>query len=178
VGAGAWGARAAGWGERVRQALDLEHWASFSASFDRMVERLADVARGRHGTVPSTVVVLSGDVHHSYVAPARLPPDGPPANPFVQVVSSPMRNAFPRRLQRAFRFAATPAARLVGRALTASVRLPRTPVEWTAQQGPLFGNTLGALRLDGAQAELALARAVERDGRLALDVVHRSRLDR
>ena len=176
VCAGAWGRTAARWGERVRQALDLEHWASFSASFDRMVERLAAVARGQHGAAPATVVVLSGDVHHSYVAPVQLPP-GPPASPFVQVVSSPMRNAFPRRLQRAFRFSAGPLARLVGRALTASVRLPRTPVHWSAQQGPLFGNTLGALLLDGPRAELVLARAVERDGRPALDVVLRRRLD-
>jgi hypothetical protein len=176
VCAGAWGMRAAQWGERVRQALDLEHWASFSASFERVVGRLVDVARGQHGAAPATVVVLSGDVHHSYLAPVQLPPGGPAASPVYQVVSSPMRNAFPRRLQRAFRFAATPAARLVGRLLTASVRLPRAPVEWQAQQGPLFGNTLGGLRLDGRTAELTLSRAVQRSGEPALEAVHRSRL--
>jgi hypothetical protein len=177
VCAGAWGGRAAEWGERMRQGLDLEHWASFSASFERLVARLSDVARGRHGGAPKTVVVLSGDVHHSYVAPVELPPGGPPATPFVQVVSSPMRNAFPRRFQRAFAFAASPAARLVGRVLAASVRLPRTPVTWRARQGPLFGNTLGSLLLDGATAQVTLSRAVLRDGRPALDMVHRSRLD-
>ena len=88
-----------------------------------------------------------------------------------------MRNAFPRRLQRAFRFAATPAARLVGRALTASARLPRTPVRWTAQQGPLFGNALGSLLLDGPRADLTLSRAVQHDGRAVLSEVYRGRLD-
>jgi hypothetical protein len=178
VAAGAWGPRAARVGERVRQALDLEHWASFSASFERVVGRLTEVARGERGAAPATVVVLSGDVHHSYVAPVRLPAGGPPAAPIVQVVSSPMRNAFPRRLQRAFRFAASPAARLVGRALTASARLSRTPVEWTTEQGPMFGNTLGRLRLSGSAAELVLARSGSRDGRPVLDAVLSTRLDR
>ena len=176
VCAGAWGARAARAGERVRQALDLEHWASFSASFERVVGRLVEVAQGRRGTAPATVVVLSGDVHHSYVAPVRLPPGSAPAAPVVQLVSSPMRNAFPRRLQRAFRFAASPVARGVGRLLTASVRLPRTPVAWEAEQGPLFGNTLGSLLLDGRTAQVVLSRAVLTDDGPSLVEAKRSRL--
>jgi hypothetical protein len=177
VAAGAWGSRATGFGERVRQALDLEHWAAFSASFDRMVDRLVEVARGTHGPAPASVVVLSGDVHHSYVAPVELPSGSPSGSPVVQVVSSPMRNAFPRRLQRAFAFAASPPARLVGRLLALSVRLPPPRVRWASQRGPLFGNTLGALRLDGARADLTLSTAGRRDGAPALDVVLHRRLD-
>ena len=88
-----------------------------------------------------------------------------------------MRNAFPRKMQRAFGFSATPVARAVGRALTGSVRASRTAVEWQAQQGPLFGNSLGALLLDGPRADLRLARATSVDGRPRLDEVLRLRLD-
>ena len=177
VTAGAWGSRASRFGEKVRQALDLEHWAAFSSSFERMVGRLVEVSRGEHGPAPATVVVLSGDVHHSYVAPVQLPSGSRPGSPVVQVVSSPMRNAFPRRLQRAFAFAASPPARLVGRLLAMSVRLPPPPVRWASQGGPLFGNTLGALRLDGSRADLTLSRAGTRDGAPVLDVVLQRRLD-
>jgi hypothetical protein len=174
VCAGAWGGRAARWGELMRQALDLEHWASFSASFDRLTARLRDVAHGRHGAAPSTVVVLSGDVHHSYVAPVRFPQDPlPPSSAVVQVVSSPMRNAFPRRMQRAFGFAATPVARGVGRALARAAGLPRPVVEWRTEQGPLFGNALGSLRLAGRSADLTLSRAVMRGDEPALEQVRR-----
>jgi hypothetical protein len=178
VCAGVWGSRAAQWGERVRQALDLEHWASFTASFERMTTRLRDVAHGRHGEAPATVVVLSGDVHHSYVAPVTFPRDPvPPSTRVVQVVSSPMRNAFPRRLQRAFGFAASPPARLVGRVLARSVGLRPPVLEWRTEQGPLFGNALGGLRLDGEQAELTLSRAVLAGDEPALREARRTRLD-
>ena len=68
-------------GEKIRQAADLEHWAAFRESFDRltaMIER-----RGRRAA-PATVSVLSGDVHHSYAAradlPSRRPGRGAPAD--------------------------------------------------------------------------------------------------
>jgi len=67
VAGGAWGERAARYGEWLRQAADIEHWAAFRASFDRLVHRLGEVGAGRCGEAPSTVLVLSGDVHHSYV---------------------------------------------------------------------------------------------------------------
>ncbi|HWH28505.1 MAG TPA: alkaline phosphatase D family protein [Mycobacteriales bacterium] len=177
VAAGAWGSRAARAGERLRQALDLEHWAAFGASFDRMVTRLLEVARGDRGPAPRSVVVLSGDVHHSYVAPVRTAQGWPPV-PVVQAVSSPMRNAFPRRLQRGFRFAATPVARAIGRLLRLSVRLPPPTVAWTAQQGPMFGNVLGTLRLDGDRAEIVLSRATARDGEPVLEQVQQSVISR
>jgi hypothetical protein len=178
LAAGVRGRGAARLGERLRQALDLEHWAAFSASFDRLTTRLLDVAQGRHGPAPASVLVLSGDVHHSYVAPLR-PRDGSPAGPpVVQLVSSPMRNAFPRRLQRAFGFATTPVARAVGRALARHARLEEPPVDWEVEQGPWFGNMLGALRLDGPRAEVGLHRACQRDGQPSLEQLHGARLDR
>ncbi|TQN37667.1 PhoD-like phosphatase [Blastococcus colisei] len=174
---GAWGRRAAQWGERIRQALDLEHWAAFRSSFDRLAHRLAEVGAGRRGTAPASVLVLSGDVHHSYVASIRYPSAREVRSAVVQVVSSPLRNAFPRRLQRAFRFSSTPFARLIGRGLARSVRLPSPEAEWQVTTGPVYGNTLTSLLLDGGQADLRFERAVLERGRAALREVHRERLD-
>ena len=175
--AGAWGRRGARFGEWLRQAADLEHWSAFSWSFDRMLERIGEVARGEHGRAPSTVLVLSGDVHHSYVAPVAFPDDPvPPSTSVVQVVSSPMRNAFPRRLQRAFRFAASRPARLLGRGLARAAGLPRPSLEWGLEHGPFFGNMLGRVRLEGRRADLTLTHGVLRDGGPAFEVVHESTL--
>ena len=62
---GAWRGRLA---EKLRQAADLEHWAAFGDSFERLGRALASVARGEHGPAPATALVLSGDVHHAYAA--------------------------------------------------------------------------------------------------------------
>jgi hypothetical protein len=177
VAGGAWGRRAARFGEWLRRAVDLEHWAAFRSSFDRLTHRLAEVAAGRLGPAPVSVLVLSGDVHHSYVAPVRWPSRDDVRSAVVQVVSSPLRNAFPRRLQRAFRFSSTPVARLIGRALARSVRLPPPGPEWQVGTGPVYGNTLASLRLDRTTAELRLQRAVLDGDRTVLREIHRERLE-
>lgn len=172
---GAWGRRFAKVGERIRQGADLEHWAAFPESFDRLTRRLGEVAAGERGQAPSTVLVLSGDVHHSYVAPLRFP-DRPVASRVVQVVSSPFRNALPRSVQRGFRFAASRPGRVVGRLLARSARLAHPPVEWDLTAGPLVGNGLGSLRLHGRDAHLTLSAARLRGETSVLEDVHRERL--
>ena len=157
--AGVWGRRAARAGEWLRQALDLEHWAAFGGSFERMVNRLKEVASGERGRAPATVLVLSGDVHHSYVSRVRWPDGGQGRAPVAQLVSSPLRNAYPRRMRRAFRLAHTPSMRLLGRVLTRLVRLPRPPVEWSFTVGPVYGNVLVSLRLEQGAARARIERS-------------------
>lgn len=176
---GAWGRRFATLGEQIRQGVDLEHWAAFPSSFERLTRRLGEVAAGRRGAAPSTVLVLSGDVHHSYVAPLRFPAIDGGRSRVVQVVSSPLRNAVPRSVQRGFRFAASRPARWIGRALARSARLPRPDVDWHLSTGPLVGNGLGALRLTARHAELTLERTgLTPDDDVVLVEAHRERLDR
>jgi hypothetical protein len=93
VAGGKWGKRFAGRGEQVRQAVDLEHWAAFGSSFNRMVDVLARIgctAAGDPCRAPATVTFLSGDVHFAYVARAalRLPQATSPR--IYQVVCSPI----------------------------------------------------------------------------------------
>ena len=175
---GAWGRRAASLGERIRQGIDLEHWAAFRSSFDRLTDRLGEVAAGRHGRAPATVLVLSGDVHHSYVAPVRYPAADGVISAVVQLVSSPLRNAFPRWVQRAFRFASTRVAEAVGRVLTRSVGVRPLVPDWRVTTGPLYGNTLVTLHLDSSSADVRIERAVRGEGRPALTEVHAEHLGR
>ena len=99
---GRWRGRLA---EKLRQAADLEHWAAFGDSFERLGRALASVARGEHGPAPATALVLSGDVHHAYAAElvqprrprrARAPADGLPA---AQPGAAPDPGGLPHRLE-------------------------------------------------------------------------------
>ena len=74
---GAWGKRAARVGERLRRAVDLEHWPAFGASFVKLERLLTELShrpvRPRTAARPSRSRVISGDVHHSYLAAVDLP---------------------------------------------------------------------------------------------------------
>jgi len=64
---GKWGRRFGRLGERIRQGLDLEHWAAFRRSFESMAATVDEVSTGRRGDPPANIVFLSGDVHYSYL---------------------------------------------------------------------------------------------------------------
>jgi hypothetical protein len=84
---GAWGWRAARWAESFRRSQDLDHWASFHDSFAAMVELIGQVATGKKGNPPSTVLIRSGDVHHGYFAEATL--EKGPESRVYQALCSP-----------------------------------------------------------------------------------------
>ncbi len=149
------GARWARRGETLRQASDLEHWAAFPASFDWLTGLLAEAAAG--GDAPATVAVLSGDVHHAYVAePERLPAT---AAQVVQLTCSPMHQRIPYALRLGFRFGWSRAGRALGRALARHGRTGPSPVAWRRTGGPWFGNQLMTLTLRGREARLRLEQA-------------------
>ncbi len=52
---GRWGRVAAGLSERLRRAVDLEHWAAFNDSFERLCDWLRQVARGAGGVAPASI---------------------------------------------------------------------------------------------------------------------------
>ena len=93
----------AGFGEWLRRAVDLEHWAAFRASFDRLTKLFGRIGRGEHGaTPPATICVLSGDVHHTYTAVAAYPDQ--PQSKVVQITCSPFHNTIPLPMRIVFRF--------------------------------------------------------------------------
>ena len=158
---GAWGtapARAAEW---VRQAADLEHWPAFQTSFREMCDLIVEVAAGAHGRAPGSVVVLSGDVHHAYVAEIAPPRSARAVSPILQAVCSPYRNPLGPRERRLMRATTNRGLfalwRLIGR--LAGVGDP--PVGWRMTHGPWFDNQLGWLELEGREATLRLQRSVQ-----------------
>jgi hypothetical protein len=160
VSDGAWGRLASRAAERLRQGLDLEHWAAFGDSL-RALERLLDaIASGRHGSAPGSVVLLSGDVHHAYIADAR-PSDGQPAwqAPVYQAVCSPLRNPLDARERRAIELAMTRSAERVGRTLARAAGVQDEPLTWEIADGPWFDNQVATLDLDGRRCTFRLERA-------------------
>jgi hypothetical protein len=151
--------------ERVRRAADLEHWASFRKSFERLGALLADVGSGKcsvSGRPPASISVLSGDVHHAYVARAHFP--GPVITPVYQLVCSPLHNYVPWPVKRAFRAAWSGVAeRWVRRLLGLVTPVPETALSWQRMCGPFFGSEIATLVLEGRRAEMVLQRAAGRD---------------
>ena len=160
VCAGAWGQAAARAGERLRQAIDLEHWAAFGDSFDRLAALLAAVAAGRRGRPPGSVVLLSGDVHFTYLARLRFPAAAGAVSPAWQAVCSPLRNPLPAGLRAVQRRTFTRRATLAARALARSAGVAPPALDWRVVRGPHFDNHVGLLELDGRAAVLRVERAV------------------
>lgn len=148
--------------EKLRRAADFEHWASFRESFERLAKMIGDVGRGDYATAgegaPSTVCVLSGDVHHAYIARPQYGDDVRSA--VYQLTCSPMHNRVPAVMKLAFRAAWSRFAERATRVLLGVVaKVPPPVVEWTRLSGPYFGNDLMTLRLDGRNAEVILEQA-------------------
>ncbi|MET7272264.1 alkaline phosphatase D family protein [Streptomyces flaveolus] len=163
------GARWARLGERIRRGADLEHWPAFPASFDALAGLIADAGTGPGA--PATVSVLSGDVHHAYVAEPTWPGRDPDAR-VVQLTCSPVHNSVPLSMRLGFRFGWSAPARALGRRIARHGRCSPPAVSWRRTGGPWFGNQLMTLTLRGRSARLRLEQArSERDGTTALRTV-------
>ena len=168
---GARGQRVADWAEKLRRAADLEHWAAFRTSFDRLTALFAQVGRGEHagpdgdgGTPPGSICVLSGDVHHAYAARADFTEHSaePVTTPVYQLTCSPVHNYVPGFMKVAFRVSWSRAAEKLTRFLLDRVsHVPRQPLSWSRIAGPYYGNEIATLLLDGRSARLV----VEQSGR-------------
>ncbi|SEQ68454.1 PhoD-like phosphatase [Lentzea xinjiangensis] len=151
------GARKPGWqgraAEKIRQVVDLEHWPAFRESFDRLSRMIEKAAN----TDAATVCVLSGDVHHSYVAVAEFP--RPTKAVVTQLVCSPIHNEPPKALEPMFRLAWSRIAGRVFRRLATRVGVPQDLMSWRKTSGPHFGNSVALLDFDGRRARYRLLSA-------------------
>jgi hypothetical protein len=176
VSDGAWGERAGGWGERVRRALDLEHWAAFQDSFHRMARLLEHVAAGRRGAPPATICLLGGDVHHAFLAEAAFPRGTGARSRVVEAVCSPFRNDLDRRERRVLRLAASRPGRAVARALAGAARVEDPGIRWRLTDGPYFDNQVATLRIRGRALEVDIDKTRAGDPHPELERVCRRRL--
>jgi hypothetical protein len=140
--------------EQLRRAADLEHWAAFGNSFERLGAALTALGRGDHGTPPSTALVLSGDVHHAYAAELVRP--GGMSTRVHQLTVSPLHNQAPHPIQVGFRIGWSRWARTLMTGLARLARVRRSELEWRKNAGPFFGNELGELVLSGREARFLL----------------------
>lgn len=159
VCAGAWGGWFAGQGERVRRKLDLEHWSAFHASFRRIIALIRAVAAGERGRAPETITVLSGDVHHVYLAKAEFP--GPPVKSAVyQAVCSPFRNPLGKRNRRVMRACWSRPIAALTRGMARLAGVAPDSVRWSlCHKRPFFDNQVAGLELDGPRATIRFERA-------------------
>jgi hypothetical protein len=158
LSSGAWGARAARWAESFRRSQDLDHWASFHDSFAAMMRLIRDVAIGEKGEPPSTVLILSGDVHHGYLAEATL--DNSAKSPVYQAVCSPLRNALPKEKSFLQNNAWTGPAALTGRFLARLARIPKVPISWRmTHDAAFFDNQIATLELGTESATITFEKA-------------------
>jgi hypothetical protein len=151
--------RVAAAAERVRRSFDLEHWAAFGRSFDALGELFRRLAEGEPGgrvgagevyAAPASISVLSGDVHHSYVARAEYTPAL--RTPVMQLTCSPVHNEVPVFLRPLMRFSWSRAAAKGVRGLAKAAGVRKPAWSWKRLAGPYFGNAISTLRLSGATA--------------------------
>jgi hypothetical protein len=164
VAGGAWGSAFARVAERVRRAVDLEHWAAFQESFGRLTELLRSVGAGERGRAPASIVVLSGDVHHAYLFEVAFRRGAGVSSNVYQAVCSPYRNPLDKRERRIIDIGQSKPFALATRALAAAAGVDEPDVRWRmVGDGPWFDNALATLRIDGRDIELRLEKAVPVD---------------
>ena len=155
---GCWGPVAARLGERLRRAVDLEHWAAFQRSFEQLVDLLRMISRGLGGEPPATVTILSGDVHSTYLSEIDLGESGGSSRVY-QIVCSPFRNPlkpFPRRIVRA---TGSRRAAVVFSRLARACGVPPPSVSWSYVASRTYENSIGELELDGPRARVTIYEA-------------------
>ncbi|MER5181337.1 alkaline phosphatase D family protein [Streptomyces sp. NPDC002896] len=168
------GARWARMAEDLRRRADLEHWAAFPASFDALTALIAEAGTGPEA--PATVCVLSGDVHHAYVAEPSWPEGRDPDARVLQLTCSPVHNSIPASIRIGFRFGWSRMGQALGRRFALHGRNGEPAVNWRKTGGPWFGNQLMTLTMRGRSAALRLeqARAGRQGGGPRLEEVEES----
>jgi PhoD-like phosphatase len=157
---GAWGGLAARGSERLRRALDFDHWAAFQFSFERFRKLLEEVGSGRRGKPPASIVILSGDVHHAYLCDVAFRPEVGVESVVAQAVCSPHRNPLDQNERRAVRAGFSRPFGAFARGLARLADAPDPEIRWRLLDGPYFDNQVGTVRLDGREAIVRLDKTV------------------
>jgi hypothetical protein len=179
---GAWGPVGSWVGEKVRQAADLEHWAAFNDSFEAMCDIIR--AAGTGDSPPASIVALSGDVHHAYLAEVGFRPGTGMRCPVYQAVCSPFRNPLGANERRIMRTAASTGGERVTQLLARTAGARRPSVDWRyVHPEPWFDNQVATLELRADSGRFILERTTPSGephdgGRLKLERVFEHALTR
>ena len=157
---GAWGSAAAGIGERMRQALDCDHWAAFQRSFMRLTHLLAEVGSGERGRAPASICILSGDVHHAYLAEAAFRREANVSSAVYQAVCSPFRKALGPHERQVVQIAHSRPTQALARALAHASGVEDPDIRWRFAGGPYFDNQIATLSVEERKASLTISKTV------------------
>ncbi|NEA31801.1 alkaline phosphatase D family protein [Streptomyces sp. SID13031] len=157
ISSGAWGARGSRLGEKIRQGMDLEHWASFRKSFDDVTDLLADLVRS--DAPPNSILMLSGDVHCSYLTEASLTKVDHPRTAIRQLTMSPFRNPVGWHIRLANKLLDSRGMTKVLHALSRSAGVRDVAASWRTAYGPWFENGVMTVTVDGDDAAVAVDHA-------------------
>jgi len=166
---GAWGRVGEVLGERLRRLAVVDHWASFQRSFRRFAELIDDVAHGRACDAPASIVLLSGDVHHCYLAEVGFRPGSGLHSPVWQAVCSAMRKELVPHERAVIALGHMSVAGRAARRLALAAGVVSLPFSWRIVDRPAYGNQIGTLMLDGERSRLRVEAVVDgswRDPRL------------
>jgi PhoD-like phosphatase len=160
VCSGAWGGGAARIGERIRRGIDSDHWPAFQRSFRRLTALLREVGSGEHGRPPATICILSGDVHHAYLAEVAFRRDANVSSAVYQAVCSPFRKALDLKERFAVRVGHARPMEALLRGLAHAAGVEDPDIRWRFAGGPYFENQIATLSLKGRQASLTISKTV------------------
>ncbi len=175
---GRWGRGVAKLSEKLRQGLDLEHWAAFQRSFHALMGLVRGVGAGERGNAPASIVMLAGDVHHAYLAQVSFPEEAGVRSTVYQAVCSPFRNPLDAHERRIIRAGWSRSAERLGWALARAAGVKAPEFGWRlVHPEPWFDNQVATLDLNGREARLRIEKTVpgepERPG---LETVYERRL--
>lgn len=158
VAQGQWGRWPAKFGEWFRQLLDLEHWAAFRESMDELTDLLG-AAVSTEERPPSTVLMLSGDVHCSYTARAELAATPHPDTEIHQLTMSPFRNDIERPAKAGFRLLNRRRFASAVHRLARWAKVGDVAIDWQLEHGPWFDNGVMIVAFEGPSATVELLQA-------------------
>ena len=162
---GAWGRLGAIVGEKVRRVTVMDHWASFQRTFHKLADLLDDVAHGRAGEAPSSIVMLSGDVHHCYLAEVGFRHGTGARSRVWQAVCSAFRKELAPEEKRVIAFGHSVVAERLARRLARGAGVEPLPLDWRVVEEPAYANQVATLSLDGDHASLAVEAIADGDWR-------------
>ena len=119
-----------------------------------MRELLEDVGTGE--TAPASIVALSGDVHHAYLAEVAFRRSSDVRSAVYQAVCSPVRNPLSGAERAVLRVAGSRLAELVTSRLARASGVPDPGLRWRLAQKPTFDNQIAGLVLDGRTAHMRI----------------------
>ena len=169
---GAWGRRFENMGEKVRISGNLDHWAGFQTSFREFEDLVIDVATGRCGPAPRSLLLFGGDVHHCWVDQVTLPEDAGESHTSIwQTVCSGLRKETQSHERLALQFGHSRTAGAMGRALIKTTKVGAPRLRWRPVTRPHFRNQIGTLEIADKEIGVRIERVAGSWRKPRLDTV-------